>query len=351
MEVIDLRSDFLARPSEAMLRAAARANGDPLHFGLREDPWQRRLEASVARMVGMEDALIFPTCTMANTTGMMLAAAPGSAVLTQPGAHVLLSEAGAGTALGGLVLTAVDGVTGGGSAAMPALSSWEEAMGAPADAQRPAVRLCVLENTHNRSGGVAIPPVYIDAVVGMARRQGIALHLDGSRLFYAAQALGVEVPALARGFDTVSVSLNKTVGAPVAAVLAGPAALIERALVIRQRLGGGLRPTGVACAASLAGLDELDQLGDVVAHARRLREGLSACPGLSLQAPGVTSNLVMAELHGPTTSAEAVKRMDALGLKALAMDARRIRFALYRGIQRPQIERALSIVTEAMEAA
>lgn len=349
--MIDLRSDFLARPSEAMLRAAARASAGPLYFGLREDPWQRRLEARVARMVGMEDALIFPTCTMANTTGMMLAAAPGSAVLTQPGAHVLVSEAGAGTALGGLVLTAVDGTTGGGSAAMPALSSWEESMSAMADAQRPAVRLCVLENTHNRSGGVAIPPAYIDAFVGMARQRGIALHLDGSRLFYAAQALGVDVPSLTRGFDTVSVSLNKTMGAPVAAVLAGSAALIERALVIRQRLGGGLRPTGVACAASLAGLDELDQLGEVIALARRLREGLSACPGLGLQAPGVTSNLVMVELPGPTTPAAAVERMNALGLKALAMDARRVRFALYRGVQRPQIERALSIATKAMGTA
>ena len=249
MDAIDLRSDFLARPSDAM-RAAAHAARDSHHFGLREDPWQRRLEARIADMAGMEDALVFPTCTMANTTALMLSASPGSAVLTQPQAHVLVSEAGAGAALAGLSLSAVDASVDGGTVAMPSLSSWCHAMDVASDVQRSPVRLCVIENTHNRAGGQALPAHYCGAVVAAARERGIALHLDGSRLFNAAQCLGMALSDLTRGFDTVSLSLNKTFGAPMPAMLAGSKAAIERALVIRQRLGGGLRPTGPASAAS-----------------------------------------------------------------------------------------------------
>ncbi|MBU3737808.1 MAG: low specificity L-threonine aldolase [Rhodoferax sp.] len=345
---IDLRSDFLARPDAAMNEAAAAARADARYFGLREDPWQRRLEARLAELTGQEDALVFPTCSMANTTALMLAAPPGSGVLTQPGAHVLVSEAHAGAALGGLALSAVDGRHDGGSDAMPALSAWRQALAGTVDAQRPAVRLCVLENTHNRSGGVPLTVAYTAAVVALARERGVALHLDGARLLYAARALGVAPRALCGGFDTVSVSLNKTLGAPVAAALAGPADRIERALTLRQRLGGGLRPTGTACAEALAGLDGLADLDQPLALARRLAAGLAQCPGLRVLAPDTLSNLVMVELAHDDAASGAVARMAGRGLLALAMDGRRIRFALYRGITPDQIERGLAIVRAAI---
>lgn len=344
MESIDLRSDFLARPTSAMLAAAAAAEGSR-HFGLREDPWQRRLEARVAELLGKEDALVFPTCTMANTTALMLGAPPGSRVVTQDDAHVLISEAGAGAALAGLVMTAV-GMPG----PMPPLAAWERAFGNAGDTQRPPMRLCVLENTHNRSGGVPLPPVDVAQVVALARGHNVGLHLDGSRLFDAAHALGVSASVLAAGFDTVSTSLNKGFGAPIAAALAGTTASIEAALVIRQRLGGGIRPTGPAAASSLAGLADLTHFGEVHALAGRLAEGLAAEAGLFVESMPLRTNMVIVHAQPPDDAAGLCARLAARGLLALPFDAQRIRFVLYRGITPMQVGRALAIVRDTLSA-
>lgn len=347
MTAIDLRSDFLARPSPAMRRAAARAEDDPACFGLREDPWQRRLEAHVASLCGTEDALIFPTCTMANTVALLLQARPGSVVLTPPDAHVLVSEAGAGAAWGGLQLrpvpAAVDAI------AMPALADWAAALALPPDVQRPPVQLCVLENTHNRAGGVALPPGYTGALAALARQHGVPLHLDGARLLYAASALQQPVAALATGCSTVTLSLNKTLGAPIAGVLAGRADAIAQALVLRQRLGGGLRPVGVACAAALAGLQEPLALDGVVALAGQLAQGLRDAPGLRVLAPGVPTNLVVLVLDDPSCTAQRLARMEAAGLRALSLAPGQIRLAVYRGITMADIARAIDIVRRVME--
>ncbi len=344
---IDLRSDFLARPSGAM-RAAADAARDSLCFGLREDPWQRRLEARIADLLGMEDALVFPTCTMANTTALILAAPPGSVVPTQPDAHMLVSEAGAGAALAGVTLAAVASNeterAAGDSAAMPAPSAWDRALGGSPNVQRPDVRLAVLENTHNRGGGVALPRGYVDDVVAIAARHGARLHLDGSRLFNAAEALQLPLAALARGFETVSISLNKTFGAPIAALLAGSRASIERALVIRQRLGGGIRPTGPASAATLAGLDDTGHLAEVHALARRLADALAGHPSLVIRQPTSVTNMVVAAVSPPDTPDAFAARCEAQGLRILALDARHVRFVIYRGIDAAQVGRAIAIV-------
>jgi len=325
--------------------AAANAAEDSHHFGLREDPWQRKLEARVADLVGMQDALVFPTCTMANTTALMLSAVPGSCVVTQQGAHVLVSEAGAGAALGGLVMSAVD--TPG---AMPPIEAWERAVGATADTQRPAVRLCVLENTHNRGGGVALAVTYVSAIVALARKHGARLHLDGARLFNAACALDVEPSALACGFDTVSVSLNKGFGAPIAAALAGSVATIERALVLRQRLGGGVRPLGPAAAATLAGLDDFSHIAKTHELAQRLATGLAAIPGLDVDEPPRRTNIVMVRVREPQAASTLCASFAARGLLVLPIEADRIRFVVYRDITSTHIDHSLDIVRDVMRA-
>lgn len=344
MMPIDLRSDFLAHATPAM-HAAALAAGNSHHFGLREDPWQRKLEAKVAELLGKADALIFPTCTMANTTALMLGADPGSCVVTQQGAHVLMSEAGAGAALGGLWLTAVDS-----PGALPPLSSWHRALGAVPDAQRPAVALCVLENTHNRSGGVPLPVDYVQGVAALARACGARLHLDGSRVFNAACALDVTPAALAGDFDTVSISLNKAFGAPIAAALAGSIDAIERALVLRQRLGGGLRPIGPAAAATLAGLDDTTHIVRSHELAARLAAGLGAVPGLALDLPAHPTNIVIAQPSPPWTAAGLCERLAARGLLAIPLAADRVRFVTYRDITADQIDRAIAIVAATLQA-
>lgn len=335
MDTIDLRSDFLAHATPAMHEAARAADGSRC-FGLREDPWQRKLEARLAQMLGTEDALIFPTCTMANTVGLMLGAPPGATVVTQRDAHVLVSEANAGAAFGGLRLTAVDA-----EGALPPLAAWERALGTAPDAQRAPVALAVLENTHTRSGGVPLPSTYVEGVTACARAHGVRLHLDGARLFNAACALGTSPAALAAGFDTVSVSLNKTFGAPIAAALAGSIAAIEAALPLRQRLGGGLRPTGPASAATLAGLDDLSHVAQCHALAAHLADALARAPYVALERPSPQTNIVLARLTPPWTAAALCERLAQAGILTLPIAADRVRFVTYRGITAAHVQRAV----------
>lgn len=340
MAVIDLRSDFLSHSSDAMA-AAARDAAQSRHFGLREDPWQRKLEARIADVLGQEDALVFPTCTMANTVALLLHTAPGDTVVTQHDAHVLVSEANAGAALGGVRMTTVD-VEG----ALPPPPSWERAVGIEPDAQRPRVTLAVLENTHMRAGGIALPANYVDDVVTLVRARGCALHLDGSRIFYAASALGTTPARLASAFDTVSVSLNKTFGAPIGAALAASAVHIDRALVLRQRLGGGLRPIGAAAAATLAGLDDLAHIAQCNVLAARLASGLARLPCIAPQAPAHPTNIVLAQVLLPWTAAAVCAALAAVDILALPMGAEHIRFVTYRGITAQEIEQVIARLGE-----
>ncbi len=347
--VVDLRSDFIARPSEAMLDAAARVARGPLFFGLREDPWQRKLEERMAELIGCEDALIFPTCTMANTVAVLLSSQPGERLLVQPKAHMLLSEAGAAAALAGVIaeVVAAQSADDAAGSVLPPIAAWREAMSAAADVQRSRVALCALENTHNRGGGLPLPAAATRAIADLAHGFAARAHLDGARLFQAAAAMGVPLATLASGFDTVSVSLNKAFGAPVAAVLGASRSDIARALILRQRLGGGMRPVGPACAATLAGLDDLSHLTAVQGFARQLADGLQAL-GLSVVAPLNISSLVFVRVSDGLGAAELVRRCAAHGVLALQMDTQHVRFALYRGVTNADIDQALAAARSAL---
>jgi threonine aldolase len=333
---VDLRSDFLARPTQAMQDAWVEACRVPFEFGLREDPHQIALERRIAEMTGHEDALVFPTCTMANLAGIMLGSARGSRVLTHEGAHVITSEAGGAGAFAGVQLVPLAG-----DPVANEPQRWADTAG-QGDAQTPSTSLFVLENTHNRAGGMPLPIEYTQRVVEIARARGIALHLDGSRLFHAATALGVSLATLASGFDTVSLSLNKGFGAPVAAALAGSRSRIAKAVVVRQRLGGGIRPTGPAAAATLAALDDLTHFGHSHRLARRLAEGLAAIADLWVPPP--TTNIVVVGLPAKHRADETQARLAEAGLLALPFGDRRIRMVTYRGVTDAHADRAIEIV-------
>lgn len=341
MTVIDLRSDFLTRPTSEMLAAGAAAATE-LHFGLREDPRQHALEERLAEMLEHEDALVFPTCTMANLTAALLLGSRGSRAVMQRDAHMLTSEAGGMAAVAGLLADPLPG-----DAAMPQLESWRRAA-TIGDEQKPAASLFVLENTHNRAGGIALPVGYCREVVAIGRAAGTALHLDGSRIFNAAAAFGVPVAELAKGFDTVSISLNKTFGAPIAAALVASHALIEKAVTVRQRLGGGIRPTGPAAAAALAGLD-VSQVSETHALAATLARGLASIPGLRVDTVGTRTNIVVAQIaHAGLTAPLLRDRLARDGLLALPFDVGRLRFITYRGITAQHIDAAIAIVQRVM---
>lgn len=344
--VIDLRSDLVSRPTPAMVREMARAMEEPSAFGLREDPRQQALEARLALMLDKEDALLFPTCTMANQVAIRLFCAPGETVLAEAESHVITSEAGAPAAISGAMLRPLTGRAG-----QVDLTVLEAALGAVPDALRSRVALIVLENTHNRAGGVPLPLEYHAEATRLAERFGTPIHLDGARLFNAAVALGCRPAEIARHATSVAVSLNKGLCAPLGAMLAGPRAFVAEALRVRQMLGGGIRPTGFLAAAGQIALDTMiDRLAEDHRHARRLAEGLAALPLPGLD-PSVHTNIVVVPTTGlPVGPRELADALAARGILVLPFGPAQVRLCLHRDVGPREIDRVLEAFGDALAA-
>lgn len=339
--VIDLRSDLLARATPETAAAIAEALTERSFFELREDPRQTAAERAIARALGHEDALLTPTCTMANQIALALLTRPGDAVLAPVDAHVLTSEAGAASAIAGVqVIAAPD------DPACPNAATWHRIIRTGKGTLRPRVTAIVIENTHNRSGGRIVRPHDLDALLAAARDAGAAAHLDGARLANAAIALGVPMKALAEGFDTVAISLNKGIGAPFGAAIAGSRDLIDRAIVLRQRLGGGLRRMGVLAVAIDPALADCSHIAEDHRRARRLAEALSHVPGVRPPERPET-NIVLATLDSmpAVTAAAALARR---GVLVLPVGPDRLRLTTYRGVDDTHIDRVAAVFAEAL---
>lgn len=283
---IDLRSDTVTRPTAGMRAAMASAVvGDDV-FG--EDPTVANLERRVAALLGRDAGLFVPSGTMGNQIALQLHTRHGDEVLVADGAHCLWYESGAAAAIAGVQLVPVG--TGG-----------EVTPDELRAALRPRVDWCpktsalVLENTHNRAGGKIVDLGVCRAVVTTAHAAGLAVHLDGARLFNASVALGLTPAEVAGEADTISVCLSKGLGAPVGSVLVGSREHIYEARRLRKRMGGGMRQVGVLAAAGLYALDyHFDRLADDHSAARALAHGLDGCPGIAALAPD--TNIVMIDL-------------------------------------------------------
>ncbi len=335
---VDLRSDFLTRPTEAMRDAMTAAALRPAQFGLREDPQQQLLEKRTAALLGMEDALLFPTCTMANEVALMLLSSPGEVVVAPPDAHVVTSEAGGPAALAGVRIVAVPG-----DSPCPPVVAWASLASGPGDASVPRVSALLLENTHNRSGGIPVSVADGRALVALARQNGMGAHLDGSRLFNAAVALGVSARDLCAGFDTVAISLNKGLGAPLGAMLCCARSRMPQALRLRQRLGGGIRPTGALCAAALLAIEDTTHLADDHRRAKALAVELAELPCVSIDPARVLTNLVVVDTAASgRTAIEACARLAEHGVLALPFGTDRVRLVLYRDIGDDDVVRTVA---------
>lgn len=275
MKPVDLRSDTVTRPSEAMRRAMAAAEvGDDV-FG--DDPTVNRLQEKAAEIFGFEASLFFPTGTQSNLAALMSHCQRGEEVLVGMEAHTYRYEAGGGAVLGSIQPQAIvnrpDGTLD--------LKDVEAAI-KPDDPHFARTRLLALENTIT---GRVIPRPYFDEALALARRRGLATHLDGARIFNAAVKLGMPVKDLCRGFDSVSACLSKGLGAPAGTMLLGSKDLIARARRARKILGGVMRQAGVLAAAGLYALEHnVERLAEDHANAARLAEGIGA--------PAPQSNMV-----------------------------------------------------------
>lgn len=283
---IDLRSDTVTLPTEAMLEAMRRARlGDD---GLDRDPTVRDLENLAAALTGKDDALFVASGTMGNLVACLTHTTRGGRILVDEHAHIACSEAAGITALAGLAYPGLPARDG------------ELDLDALAAALRPrsgqagsAEALIVAETTHAQAGGRPLPPDYLRLLHARAHATGVPVHIDGARAFNAAVALGVDIAAIARHGDSLSFCLSKGLSAPVGAVLAGSHAFVARARIFRRMVGGGMRQAGCIAAAGIVALqDMVGRLAEDHRRAALLWQALHvARPALVAPAPPATNIL------------------------------------------------------------
>lgn len=340
MSPIDLRSDTMTRPTQAMRAAMAIAEVGDDQFG--EDPTVNRLQERAAELLGKEAALWFPTGTMANQVVLRLLTRPGDHVIVSQGSHAFWFETGGSGANAGVQLSEV-GERG--------LFTAEDVLAAfkPRGHQfYPPTTLVEIENTHNRSGGIVFPAEEAERICRVAREHDLATYLDGARLWNAAVAASVPPARLARGADTVMVSFSKGLGCPVGSCLGFKASRRARAWEIRKRLGGGMRQSGILAAAALYALDHnLDRIGEDHANAKRFAELLSDSPAVRPSDPD--TNIVMLDLRRDSDTADAVaERLARAGLRMAPWGPRRLRAVTHLDVTRADVERAARIVVETL---
>jgi threonine aldolase len=335
--VIDLRSDTVTRPDEAMRAAMAAAEvGDD---GYAEDPTVRRLEERAASLTGKPAALLMPSGTMGNLCALLTHAPRGAEVLLEATSHIQRSELGGIAALAGLPAKPLVGVRG--AISLAAIEACFEA-GDYGTLPRPGL-LC-LETTHNAAGGAVLPLDYMEGASSVARAHGIPLHLDGARLFNAAAALGVAVERIARHAETLTFCLSKGLGAPVGSLLCGSEAFIARARRNRRMLGGTMRQAGVIAAAGLVALEERNvaRLAEDHARARRLAEGLAAISPTLCDPRTVETNILFVDLGGSGIgAADWAARLGEHGITCRASSATRMRLVTHLDIDDAAIETTL----------
>jgi threonine aldolase len=335
---VDLRSDTVTRPTAAMRAAIATAEvGDDV-FG--DDPTVRRLEETVAELLGTEAALFVPSGTMANQLALRALVRPGDQVLIGKDAHVWRFECGALAALSGAQTHALPGDGRFTAADVRAAFAPDDVYGSP-------TKVVAVENTHNFAGGVIWDQAALADVVATTHALGMTAHLDGARLWNAAVATGVSERALAAGFDTVSVCLSKGLGAPVGSLVAGPRATIARCHRFRKMYGGGMRQAGLLAAAGLHALaHHRDRLTEDHANARYLAAACAGLPGVRIDLATVQTNIVMLELDQP--AADVVARARTRGLRAAAIAATKLRLVTHLDVDRAACTRAVELLAASL---
>jgi threonine aldolase len=341
-KLIDLRSDTVTLPTSDMRKAISEAVlGDDVYG---EDPTVNRLEAISADRMGKEAALFVPSGTMANLVCLLAHCARGDEVIMGHMAHTFLFEAGGSAAVGGIhprtVPNQPDGTLN--------LEDIETALRDPNNDHYPRSRLICLENTHNRCSGAMLTPEYMVQVRALADNHGLAIHLDGARIFNAAVALGVAPSLLARDADSVSFCLSKGLSAPAGSLVCGSEGFVRQARRQRKMLGGGMRQAGILAAAGIVALETMvNRLDQDHANAASFAKGLASLPGIVVDPARVHTNIVIFELApGAPSPAELVGTLAARGIRIGAIGGRRLRAVTHYGIKPEDIDCALSVIRE-----
>ena len=330
MSVIDLRSDTVTQPTTGMREAMANAPlGDDVYG---EDPSVNKLESELALRLGFAKGLFVPTGTMSNLLALMAHCGRGDEYIVGQQAHTYKYEGGGAAVLGSIQPQPLE-VQADGSLDLEQVAAAIK----PDDFHFARTRLLALENTMQ---GKVLPTEYLAAASRLTREHGLALHLDGARLYNAAVKLGVDAGDITRHFDSVSVCLSKGLGAPVGSVLCGTADLITRARRLRKMVGGGMRQSGQLAAAGLYALDhQVARLADDHANAQLLADGLRAA-GYDVEP--VQTNMVYAQVGDRAEALKAFAAQQGIRLSA----APRLRMVTHMDVSRSQIEQVIAVFAE-----
>lgn len=286
MKPIDLRSDTVTKPTPEMRDAMAKAEvGDDVFS---EDPTVNRLQEMAAASMGKEAGLFVSSGTMGNLIAVLATCQRGDEVIMGDLGHTFLFEAGGISALGGIFPHTLRNQADGSIQ----IEDIESAI-RPDDIHHPISRMLILENTHNRCGGVVLTEAYTKSAADTCRKHNLFLHLDGARVFNAAAALGVDAGILTAPADSVTFCLSKGLCAPVGSVLCGSTEFIKRARRVRKMLGGGMRQAGVLAAAGIISLEKMTlRLSEDHRRAKQLAQGLSEIPGICFDLGMPQTNMV-----------------------------------------------------------
>ena len=330
MTVIDLRSDTVTQPTTGMREAMANAPlGDDVYG---EDPSVNKLESELALRLGFAKGLFVPTGTMSNLLALMAHCGRGDEYIVGQQAHTYKYEGGGAAVLGSIQPQPLE-VQADGSLDLEQVAAAIK----PDDFHFARTRLLALENTMQ---GKVLPSEYLAAASRLTREHGLALHLDGARLYNAAVKLGVDAGDITRHFDSVSVCLSKGLGAPVGSVLCGTADLITRARRLRKMVGGGMRQAGQLAAAGLYALDhQVARLADDHANAQLLADSLRAA-GYDVEP--VQTNMVYAQVGDRAEALKAFAAQQGIRLSA----APRLRMVTHMDVSRSQIEQVIAVFAE-----
>lgn len=337
--MIDLRSDTVTRPSEAMRKAMYNAEvGDDV---FKEDPTVNKLEQFAADLLGKEAALYVSSGVMGNQICLNVLTNPGDEVICERDAHIFNYESGSPAALSGVQLNPVDGKYG-----IITVEQVEPFIRPSSAYYMPKTKVIEIENTHNRAGGTIWPIENIISMKGLAKKYNLYFHLDGARIWNASVAAGISVKEYASHFDSISCCLSKGLGAPVGSIIAGSKDFIKEAYRIRKAWGGGMRQAGIIAAAGLYALqNNIDRLKDDHEKAKFLAERINANPNLEIDMKAVQTNILL--FHPKNISVEeGIKKSKDKGLLLSIGKVDLIRAIAHLDVSFDDVKKAADIIDE-----
>ena len=342
MNIIDLRSDTVTQPTQEMREAMMNAVvGDDVYG---EDPTVNQLQEISAEIMGKEAGLFVPSGSMGNLIAMLVHCQRGDEVILGNKAHTFLFEAGGVSALGGVHSFQLPNQPDGSILIEDIRNSIRGE-----DPHEPITRLISLENTHNRCGGTFQEPDYINDVCSLAEEKGLAVHMDGARIFNAAIANNCLADKLVQNVDSITFCLSKGLCAPVGSVLCGSRRFIQKANRIRKQLGGGMRQAGILAAAGIISLQKMrTRLVEDHLRARTLAQSLDEIPGISMLYGFPMTNMVFIKISEeiPFTTEEFAKELENLGIRIGIVGDRSYRMVTHYWID----DEAISLTIEGFKS-